>query len=250
MSVVPSQVIRQTYGKGRYRGDGDTGEADYIFGTYDTWSGARTQAALWCHGDGGDADPTSATMLSFFQGIAKDYTLMSADLYATATFGNDASMDAVTDALDYLVADWAAVEPVVLIGASMGAATALNYAKRFPARVKAVACIIPATDIDYMHTNAAAPVPADIDASYPPTGWSQATHGADHNPITFAATLDADLPIKLWYAPDDAFIPTSLPLAFQAARPQTELELLPAGGHTDASILNSLTSMRAWLASL
>lgn len=248
--TLPSQVARSSYGRGRYRGDGDTGERDYIFGTYDTWSGARTQAALWCHGDDGTADASSAQMLSFFKGIAKDYTLMSADLYATATFGNDASMEAADDALDYLAASWFSVEPVILIGASMGACTALNYAKRHPTRVKAVACVIPATDIDWLRQNGSAPLPADIDASYPPTGWSQATYGADHNPITFAASLDADLPIKLWYAPDDARIPTSMPLAFQAARPQTEVELLPAGGHTDQSILNSLTSMREWLASI
>lgn len=248
--TLPSQVVRTSFGHGRYRADGDAGERDYIYGTYDTFTGARTQAALWCHGDGGTAAPSSLTMEAFFKGIAKDYTLLTADLYATATFGNDPSMLASEDALDYAVASWSAVEPIIVIGASMGAATALNIAKRWPARVRAVVGIIPATDIDYMHSNSAAPIPADIDASYPPTGWSQATYGADHNPITFAATLDPDLPIKLWYAPDDTFIPTSMPLAFQAARPQTELEELPAGGHTDASILNSLTSVRAWLAAL
>jgi pimeloyl-ACP methyl ester carboxylesterase len=245
--VLPSQVVRMSYGRGRYRGDGDTGEADYVFGTYGTWSGARTQAALWCHGDGGTANASSFQMLNFWKGLALDYTLMTADLAGTHGFGNDAQMDAMDDAVDYLVASWSAVEPVFLIGASMGATTALNWAKRNPTRVRAVACVIPATDIDYMHTNSAAPVPADIDASYA-GGWSQATYGADHNPITFAASMDAALPIKLWYAPDDTFIPTAMPLAFQAARPQTEVELLPAGGHTDASILNSLTSMRTWLA--
>jgi pimeloyl-ACP methyl ester carboxylesterase len=247
---LPSQVARISFGRGRYRGDGDAGEADYILGTYDTWSGARTQAALWCHGDGGTADAASLSQLAFFKGIAKDYTLMTADLAGLSTYGNDASMAAAEDALDYLVAAWSAVEPIVLIGASMGAATALNIAKRWPSRIKAVACVIPATDIDWMRANSSAPIPANIDAAYPPTGWSQATHGADHNPVTFAASLDADLPIKLWYAPDDARIPTTMPLAFQAARPQTEVELLPAGGHTDASILNSLTSMRTWLAAL
>lgn len=246
---LPSQVVRLSYGLGRYRGDGDAGEADYVLGTYDTWGGARTQAALWCHGDGGTASAASLSMLAFFKGIAKDVTLMSADLGGLSTFGNDAGTAAVEDAFDYLVASWHAVEPIILVGASMGAATALNFAKRYPARVAAVACIIPATDIDYLHANASAPVPADIDSAYA-GGWSQATYGADHNPITFAASLDADLPIKLWYAPDDAFIPTAMPLAFQAARPQTEVEVLPAGGHTDASLLNSLASVRAWLAAL
>lgn len=248
--TLPSQVVRLSYGLGRYRGDGDAGEADYVLGTYDTWSGARNQAALWCHGDGGNANASSVAMLTFWKGLAKDCTLMSADLYATATYGNDPSMAASEDALDYLVSNWFADEPTILVAASMGVTTAMNIAKRWPGRVKAIAGVIPCTDIEWMHANSAAPIPANIDASYPPTGWSQATYGADHNPITFAASLDADLPIKLWYAPDDARIPTSMPLAFQAARPQTELELLPVGGHTDQSILNSLTSMRAWLAAL
>lgn len=247
---LPSQVIRSSSGRGRYRADGDAGEADYVFGTYESWSGARTEAVIWCHGDGGSAAASSAAMMSFWMGLAKDFTVLSADLGGLSTFGNDPSMDATDDLVDYAVASWGIVDPVILVGASMGFATAANYAKRHPTRVKAVAGIIPATDIDWMHSNSSAPIPANIDSAYPPTGWSQATHGADHNPITFAAALDADLPMKLWYAPDDARIPTALPIAFQAARPQTELELLPAGGHTDASILNSLTSLRSWLASL
>lgn len=247
---LPSQVVRLSYGRGRYRGDGDTGEADFILGTYDTWTGARTQGVLWCHGDRGTAAASSVAMFNFWQGLAKDYTLMTADLSGVSTFGNDPSMAAMDDAADYLEAEWNAEPPHILVGASMGVVSALNWAKRNPSRVKAIAGAIPATDIEYLHAHAPAPVPADIDVAYPPTGWDENTYGNDHNPIRFVNDLDPDLPIKLWYAPDDLFIPTSMPLAFQEARPQTELELLPAGGHSDASILNSLTPMRQWLASL
>lgn len=248
-SVIPSQVVRASYGLGRYRGDGDTGEADFIFGTYDTWTGAQTQAILWCHGDRGTEAASSFQMYYFWEGLARKYTLMSALLGGSITFGNDDCIAATDDAFDYLVADWFADEPITLVCASMGFCTATNYAVRNPTRVKAIAGIIPATDIDWLHTNDAPPVPADIDSSYA-GGWSQATYGADHNPVTFAPDMDPDLPIKLWYAPDDTRVPPSLPLAYQAARPQTELQRLPAGGHTDQSILNSLDGVLEWLGGL
>lgn len=253
MSVLPSQVVRISYGKGRYRGDGDTGEGDFLLGTYDSWSGARTDAVVWCHGDRGTEAASSLQMYAFWKGLALHYTLSSALLGGGVTFGNNNAVNATDDLVDYLAGGSifpAQTEPVIFVCASMGFCTATNYALRFPARVKAIAGIIPATDIDYLHTNGAAPLPADIDFAYPPSGWSQATFGADRNPVTFAPDLPADLPIKLWYAPDDSRIPPSLPLAYQAARPQTELELLPPGDHTDQSVLNSLKSVLLWLAAL
>lgn len=248
--VLPSQVLRNSYGRGRYRGDGDSGEPDYVFGTYDTWNGERTDAILWCHGDRGTEAASSLDMYDFWAGLAVDYTFMSALLGGAVTFGNNAAINSTGDAFDYLVSDWSAVEPTILVCASMGFCTAANYAYRNPGRVKAIAGVIPATDIDWLHSNALPPIPADIDFAYTPFGWSQAVFGADHNPVTFAPDMDPDLPIKLWYAPDDDRIPPELPQAFQAARPQTELELLPPGGHTDQSILNALEGVKSWLAGL
>lgn len=247
-----SNVVRTSYGRGRYHGGDDvTGEQDVIWGTIDTFNHTRTDGLVFCHGSSSDALSQSfgdAYVRAFNAELAKRYSVVVPDLGGPHTYGNDASMSATDDAVNYLNT-LGAVDPVTMVAVSMGGATALNYAKRHPARVKALALLLPATDIEYLYTHAFVPIPSYIDEGYA-GGWSQATYGAAHNPITFVNDLPANLPIHIWYAPDDTLVPPSMPLAFQAARPQTGLTELPNGGHTSQSQYNALPGVLDWLASL
>lgn len=229
-------AIRTSIGQDRY---GPAAEWDAVF----TPANPGKPPLIWCHGNYGTAQADYSAYSTELRLLAQRYTVIAADL-GFNTFGNDTGVTRVGQAVAYLAASWASSGPVVLVGASMGAAVALNYAVRFPANVAACALIIPALSllVDPSH-----PAADEIDAAYPPA-YNDATNGPTHSPIQFAGNLPTDMPIHLWTSSDDPTVPPATADAFVAARPQTGRTVFGAYGHGGINVAAPLVA--SWLATL
>lgn len=230
-------AIRTSVGQDRY---GPAGEWDAIFQTMNTGK----PPLIWCHGNHGTAVTDFDNYGTELRLLAQRYTVIAADLGFNA-FGNDIGVTRVGQAAAYLAASWASSGPVVLVGASMGAAVALNYARVHPENVAAVACIIPAVDLDVPDVHPAAD---EIDLAYPPAYDPGNPTMAAHSPVLFASALPADMPIHLWTSSDDTTVLPATADAFVAARPQTGRTVFGAYGHGGINVAVPLVV--DWLRSL
>jgi pimeloyl-ACP methyl ester carboxylesterase len=195
---------------------------------------------VWCHGNNGTALGEHLAYGSTLNLLAQRYTVVVADLGGN-TFGNDTGVTRVGQVIDYLAAQWGSSGRAVLVGASMGAAVALNYAVRFPEKVRTVAGIIPAVDLVVPADN---PAKANIDLAYPPS-FSNAQYG-DHNPVLFADDLPTWMPIGLWTSSNDPICYPATADAFVAARPQTHRVDIGPRGHAGVNL--AAADVAGWLA--
>lgn len=228
-------AVRSTYNIGRYVAN----EGDATFSTVAGYNG-DLPVLVWCHGN-------NQTALSDYDGynaqlqlLAQTHFVVAAD-FGGQTFGNDTGVTRVGQLLDYLGASTA-----TLVGASMGGAVALNYAVRYPERVRAVAGLIPA--VSFTDIAVDNPAKANLDLAYPPAYDDSNPDHAAHNPALFAASLPATMPIHLFTSSDDPTCPPSMADAFVAARPQTLRTVFGAYGHGGINVAAPLAA--AWLASV
>lgn len=230
-------AIRTSAGVSRY---GPAGEGDAVFTTVRQ----GRPPLIWCHGNFGTAEADYSTYRWELQQLAQRYTVCVADL-GYNTFGNPTGITRVEQAVAYLAATWGATGPVTLVGASMGAAVELNYARVHPENVAAVACIIPAVDLNVPDAHPAA---ASIDAAYPPAYDPGNPTMTAHSPVLFASSLPADMPIHLWTSSNDTTVLPATADAFVAARPTTGRTDIGAHGHGGIDVAVPLVC--SWLASL
>lgn len=219
-------------------------EWQYLAGTAKAQIGQRP-GLIYCHGSG----DTAQTILgkvgqkALIDALAQKYAVIACDLGYQA-FGNDTHVARIGEAITYLEATWKTTSRVVLVGGSMGALGALGYARLYPQKVRAVAGIIPGLDLADLMLRGAA---ADINAAYG-GAYNDATDGPTHSPVQYAASLDPNLPIRLWTASNDTIAVPATATAFVAARPQTGRVDVGALGHSEAAVTASQTSVLDWLA--
>lgn len=153
-------------------------------------------------------------------------------------WGNDTAMTRITAAKAYLQATLGAkTGAVALIGVSMGAANALNWAKRNLASVACAVGMIPVSDISDIHTNNRGGLTTNINSAY--GTWSEATYGAARNPVTFAAADDlAGLDYLAFGATSDAVCLPATVEAVVTSIGGTATYVAVPGGHSNAAIAN------------
>lgn len=238
-------MIRTVSGKDQYV----AGERHIIFGTERSFVGDQPEGVVFSHGSGDNTLICYQEDIQYdlFAGLARHATVMVADL-AFQNWANNTGILRVSQAIDYEEFWYGITVPVTLVGISMGTATALATALAHPTKVKAVAGIIPLTDIADVMTRGAA---AEVDAAYG-GAYNDVTDGPTHSPVHFAGALNADMPIHLWTAPNDLIVPPATADAFVAARPQTGRTVLPVlpVGHSDASVAAAVPDVIAWVQSL
>lgn len=133
------------------------------------WLGDGTRrGVIVCHGYASDAlTPVSGGYLPQTAMLARSgIPVLSADLGGSDTWGNDASLAALSDAWSYLKGLGASPDGVLLFGGSMGALTALNWIRENPAEVEAVGLAVPALNLADLHDNDRGGVAASIEAAY------------------------------------------------------------------------------------
>lgn len=237
--------MRSSYGVARYV----AAEGDVLAGPTTGYGHPGTvTGVVWCHGVGGNAlyakDLSKVGAWPLFHALAEKFMIVSADLGGD-TWGNATANTRVGQAITYLQAQGAKAGKVALVGLSMGAVVALNYAREFPGNVSCVAAIIPVVDIEDVRANNRSGLAASINAAHG-GAYDQATMGATRNPVTFASTLN--LPVKIWNASDDTTALASRVAAFDAAAPNCDVVSLGALGHTEAAIAAATPSdVISWL---
>lgn len=117
------------------------------------------------------------------------------------TFGNDAAITRIGEAVDWIASSgFGKADKVILAGTSMGSIAAVNYATRNPAKVKALALFYPAMDLQYTHDNAQT---AEVNAAYGSLAAFDAAK-ASHSGIPQAAAGSlGQIPIKGWHSTPD-----------------------------------------------
>lgn len=119
-------------------------------------------------------------------------------------------------------------DKVLLLFDSMGGIPALNWARRNPTKVVALAGAIPATNLQQLHDSGPTPIPANIESAY---GGLAAYNAArtNYNPQENMGAY-IGMPIHLWYHTDD---PTILPVQTKAFATTTGCAItsMGPGGH-------------------
>lgn len=139
-----------SYGVGIYRANE---EHQSITSRMFQGDGTR-RGIVYCHavGQSGRGWRGTPTKDKIYALASAGYPVVACDLgaptYNGETWGNDDSIAAVTDAITFLRDRFgASSSPVGLLGSSMGAQTALAYARAFPADVFAVGGMIPVLNV-------------------------------------------------------------------------------------------------------
>lgn len=224
-----------SHASGRYA----PGEGDLVLSRR-TWrlDGRPACAVLYCHGAGTSGvlafHTDSPGQRALLADISEHWPTVAADLGGPFNWGNNASRSRVEDARVYAQGETVGASdgPVVLVGASMGAAVAVNYAAAHPSNVACMVLILPVVDLQDIRVNDRGGYRSSIDSAWGVTYPAALPAGA--NPTGHAASV-AGIPTQVWYAPDDAVCTAATVEAFATAT-DAELHSLGNLGHTAAAI--------------
>lgn len=146
-------------------------------------------------------------------------------------WANDATITKIGLAKTYLQGTLGAKSgKVFLFGGSMGAASAMAYARANPTSIAGLLLMLPVSDLQDFVTNDRGGLASSVNAAYS-GGYSNATYGATHNPTTFASSL-AGIPVQAWYSTTDTVVIASTVTPVMAAIGGVDLRAL-TGSHSD-----------------
>lgn len=199
-----------TQGSGQYR----TGEVHIVWTARLHRPSVAVTPVLLIHGATGGADDMNTLIgAEEAQMLAeRGFVAMVADFGGDNTFGNQDVQDSIDDALDWLSDRFGThTDQVALAGFSAGAPGALNWAAQDgnAERVAAVAIVVPAVDVAYLHDDDVLGLASEIEDAYGGSAsyetnlalYDPALRQADYTP--FADRLCA------FYSDDDPVIPSS-----------------------------------------
>lgn len=216
-------MIRTSFSKNRYA----VGDEDLIVGTMKSDLGGQARGIIFCHGSGQSAQPLALEMHYLWDMLGRRAVVHVGDL-GGQTWGSDTAVARIKLARAELRRR-GVDGPIALVGLSMGSCNALNYAIRYPDEIACLALTIPVTDLVATRADPTfTSVWPEIDAIY---GAPPSANYTGHNPIDFVDDLPADMPVKVWYAPNDPIVKVATVNAFLAARPQTESRSMGNVGH-------------------
>lgn len=204
---------------------------------------------IFCHGLLVGAVQSFATEGEVQRQLADRFEVTSggADLGGLSTWGNDASIAAVTALITYMGSTFGTRTDLVgLYGTSMGGCTALNWAMRNPTKVAALALSVPVVSLQGIHDRDPLGIAALVDTAYTNhAGYLAAlsTHDPSH-----AANRDVIKTLgprtRIWYSTDDNVIAASEVLAYAGWSGAT-LDSMGAIGH--AHTVGAQSAMALWL---
>jgi pimeloyl-ACP methyl ester carboxylesterase len=131
------------------------------------------------------------------------YPCLAIDAGGASTWGNDTAIAAIQTDVSVLTGTTvgAKSDKVFIYGGSMGAITALNWARQHPTMIGAIALTIPALDLDNIYQNNKGGFQASIGTAYG-VAYPTAIPGlTTHSPVAYPT--DVTFPLKLWASSDD-----------------------------------------------
>lgn len=142
------------------------------------------------------------------------------DAGGTVTWGNDASLTAVGNAITRLqsAAVGAGLSGTHLMGYSMGGLVVLNYARAHSAQIKTISLIAPVVDLVYSHDTQGA-YSAEQQTAFGLGAGSFAGVGiiTSHDPMQNTGAHASGPPVRMWRASDDTVATTARQDAFMTA---------------------------------
>lgn len=161
--------------------------------------------------------------------------VFSSELGGNYTWGNDLALSRMTAAYNYLqTLPGVSSGKVSLLAQSMGATTAVAWAKANPAKVDRIALMIPVINLLDIRNNSG--YQADIDAAYGGT-YSEASFGATHNPLTIAQAGGlAGIKVQMWYGTTDTLCKPEFSVQFAAALGANCDPRPLSGGHAEETV--------------
>lgn len=229
---------RRSRGTGRYAAS----EADMVI-TSSSYSGGGPLVIV-CHGFGATpanySPPANRRDLDLL--AETGCVVVIGALGGTGTWGNDTFLARLADLRTWAASAYGAdLARMALIGDSMGAMGALNYAWRNPSLVAACALRVPVVAADALHDRDPVGLGASIDAAYGGSTTWEDTHKAQRDPSlnTSAITAYGASKVRIWYSTDD---PTVLPSDITAFVAATGVRAVPLGAvaHNEAAIYNAV----------
>ncbi len=203
---------------------------------------ASARGAVLLHGSSAPANYTDllhygANMLAGL--IALDGIPCVAGAMSGQSFGNDASMTDIDNAVDYL-ADESPIDPskVHLVGCSMGAFVGLRYAIENPQKVASFTGLIPLCDLIAAYNNNTLGLRAQIGTAWGVTYPTALPAAA--NISSSAAALAATVPCQFYYAQDDAVVPAASVSTMVATTGGQGYNLGNSGGHNEPSLIAAM----------
>lgn len=182
---------------------------------------ATRRGVIFCHGVGGSGDSWSqATVSTKIIALAEaGYPVLCCDLsavtYSGSNWADNDHIAAITDAWTYLKSPFGAqTDKVGLLGASMGVAGALAWARANLSECYAVAGLVPVLDVNDIYVNDKSGLRAGIGTAYAityPAAMSTSAQApmSAHDPTQFGTTALAGLPLRLWTSSDDPVASTT-----------------------------------------
>lgn len=228
-------TIWTTRGVGQYAAVAEPAGGHYALMPKNYRPDGSSRGVIWCHGATYDemsiANASFPNSVALFRAIAERYAILGCTFGGDA-WGNDTAIARVSDAKTYLQGTLGAASgSVIVMGSSMGGATAMAWARANPSLVACLVLFVPVSDLNDIVSNNRGGLAGSVNTAYG-GAYNNGTHGPTHNPAVFAASL-AGIPTQIWYATDDAVCVSATVSAVGSAI-GAEMHTL-TGGHDDAA---------------
>jgi len=157
--------------------------------------------------------------------------MLSSDLGGNQTWGNSTAISRASSAYTVIQSlPGVSTGKVILFGQSMGALTALNWARINKQKVAAIVLLIPVINLNDLFLNSS--YSNSINDAY--SGYSDAVYGASNNPLICSRNGDFnDIPILLMYGTSDTLCKKEFSIEF-ASNCNNCITMSLNGGHTEA----------------
>lgn len=216
---------------------------------WDRMTKADAPLLIYCQGSHGIVDTVSNNEEPDMEALARaGFIVAMGDLTQTqtqGTFGNDAAQAGIGQLRTFMQGSGAPIKAasgkMYMVGGSGGGANAINYARNNPGNVFSMVFFAPLLDLQDLYENrlpASGVTQAEVNAAY---GGDVTAFYDTHSPIEADKTPLINIPIKIYYATDDPFIPVASVTTFrdqiEAVGGICELQSLGAVGHTDVGVI-------------
>lgn len=170
--------------------------------------------------------PLTHRLCSTWEGV-------SGDNGGRQTWGNPASISALAATLNLAASSpWTSDTSYALIGNSMGAQVALNYAAQATVKPRAIVGVVPVINPNDIKINNRSGYGSLIDGAYG-GNYSENTHGAAHNPYTMRNDAKLkNIPMLFFYGIQDTLCLPEYVEAFIAADPTKRVGIPVPFGHS------------------
>lgn len=196
----------------------------------------RRKPVVYCHGSesadfGGAYDWMKIpTRWRLVRELCKKSAMLSSDLGGNQTWGNSTAISRAGSAYNVVqTIQGVSQGKVIVFGQSMGALTALNWARLNRSKVCAIVLLIPVINLNDIATNSI--YSSNVNNAY--GGYSDSVYGATNNPLVCSRNGDFNgIPILLMYGVNDALCKKEFSIEFSENCDMCTAMPLE-GGHTE-----------------